>query len=154
MQRKKILSCLWGSDCPKIRDSQRIIKSVNASSASGNWCSSSIFWVVKFSEIGLCFRGITDYLYGLFLRVRVSDCWWWPVTPWMFPPQKRSPRTNPSRIIGPPVQNIAAIPGPPRSPLTRIDKYRVSLCRKRKNCQTHAWTTYRYNDCRIWRFCL
>ena len=36
-----------------------------------------------------------------------------PVTPWMVPPQKRSPRTVRSRIIGPPRPNIAAIPGPP-----------------------------------------
>ena len=35
------------------------------------------------------------------------------VTPWMVPPQKRSPRTVRSRIIGPPGPNIAAIPGPP-----------------------------------------
>ena len=49
-----------------------------ASSVSGNWCSSSIFWVVKFSGISVCFRGITDYLHGLFLCVRVSDCWWCP----------------------------------------------------------------------------
>ena len=36
-----------------------------------------------------------------------------PVTPWMVPPQKWSPRTVHSRIIGPPRPNIVAIPGPP-----------------------------------------
>ena len=38
------------------------------------------FSVVRFSGPSLRFRGITNYLRGLFLRVRVSDQWWCPST--------------------------------------------------------------------------
>ena len=36
----------------------------------------------------------------------------YPVTSWMVPPQKRSPRTVHTRIIGPPGPNIESIPRP------------------------------------------